>query len=123
MLPRISCNQCPLKPRCQAPCPAIEQQLPAPDRGVLHALRRKGGFRAARRIRQRMRETRIMLEHRDQLKGLQRVVFDLTYNEGLGQREIAQRLGIHRRTVGSALEAARRRLGRYATQDNRPRRR
>ena len=119
----FDCNNCPLKPRCTAPCAAVNELLPAPERGVLHALRRKGGFRAARRIRQRMRETRIMLEHRDQLKGLQRVVFDLTYNEGLGQREIAQRLGIHRRTVGSALEAARRRLGRYAMQDNRPRRR
>jgi predicted DNA-binding protein (UPF0251 family) len=119
----FSCNQCLLKSKCQAPCPAVEQQLPAPERGVLHSLRRKGGFRAARRIRQRMRETRIMLEHRHELIGLQRVVFDLTYNDGLSQREIAQRLGVHRRTVGSTLEAARRKLARHAMQDNRPRRR
>lgn len=119
----FSCDQCPLKSVCKAPCAEVRAQLPAPQRGVLHALRRRGGFRAARRIRQRMRETSIMLEHRDKLVGLQRVVFDLTYNEGLGQREIAQRLGMHRRSVGSALEAARRKLGRYAMQDSRPRRR
>ena len=73
---------------------------------MLDSLRRRGALHAARRLNDRISEARFLVDHRDVLTGHLRVVFDLTYNDGLSQREIALRLGVHRHSVGHWLRQA-----------------
>ena len=102
----FSCDRCPLRGICETPCPPVEALLPSADHGVMDSLRRRGALFAARRLHDRICETRFLIEHRDVLTGRLRIVFDLTYKDGLSQREIALRLGVHRHSVGHWLRQA-----------------
>jgi len=113
-MPEFSCDDCPHKSACKTPCAAVTALLPAPERGLLHALRRKHAQRKARTISQNMDDTRFLLLHREKLQGTLRQVFDMFYNENLGHAEIARALGINRRAVGHLLATARRQIVRLA---------
>ena len=116
----FSCDNCPLRAVCKAPCAAVETLLPSEDRGKLFSLRRKGALNNARRLHAQMREARFLIEHREVLTGKLRRVFDLTYNDGLTQEEIARRLGVHRRSVGNWLAKALDEIARCAMGDGPP---
>ena len=88
--------------------------LPGINKGAVAGLEHRDPLRAARRLHALMREARFLTDHRDRLQGRQRLVFDLTYNEGLSQREIARLLGVHTRSVGFMLARARKQIARFA---------
>jgi DNA-directed RNA polymerase specialized sigma subunit len=104
------CKTCPLRATCQEICPEVEALLPAIERGRLCSLRRGTAKFSARRLIDEMETASYLTSRRDVLTGLIREVFDLRYNEGLSQAEIAGRLGVHPRTVSRWLEAARQQI-------------
>lgn len=85
----------------------MESLLPSVKRGMLTQFRRTNAFRYARIFEDRRRATRVMIDYRDHLDGRMREIFDMTYNQGLSQDEIAHALNLDRRTVGRYLERAR----------------
>ena len=119
MLSDFTCDRCALRDVCAAPCAAVESILPSEEQGLLHALRRKGALQAAYRIVHGKRSTHLMLDYRDQLPTRLRVVFDLVYNDALTQKQVAQRLGLHRQTVARQVHAAETMLLMLARQDMR----
>jgi RNA polymerase sigma factor (sigma-70 family) len=108
-----SCNDCPLREQCQAPCEAVERLLPDVDHARIHGFQRRNALQFARRMRDEIEAARLMTDWRHVLNGRMREVFDMTYNEGLKQSDIAQRLGISRRVAGRYLERARAKIQRH----------
>lgn len=119
MLQDFTCDRCPLRNACVAPCAAVESMLPAEDKGVLHALRRDGALHAAFQIVHGMSVTRLLVDYRDKLTKQLRRVFDLYYDDALTHKQIALRLGLHRQTVARQLHAAETMLLALARQDMR----
>lgn len=107
---QTSCTDCPIRENCTKPCADIERQLANEDHGRIHALHRKDAMQAARRLHAEIDAARELTSRRGKLRGRAREVFDLTYNEALGQQEIGERLGISRRVAGRYLERARKAL-------------
>src|SRR5262245_30173842 len=100
------CKDCPLRAICKAPCSDVERLLPkdwTAEMSRQRSTRRQAFFR--RLLRER-RDVRLMLEYRHLLSGRQREIFDLKYNEGLTQLEIAELLGLYPRVVGTYLDRA-----------------
>ena len=109
------CRNCPRRERCSRICPEVEKLLPSMDAGRLNhgRLKKEELLRMIREIV----STRRMIAARDRLSGRQREVFDLYYNEGLTQREIAKRLGIAQKNVCTYMQRARRTIARSAPED------
>lgn len=106
----MPCNHCPLRDTCKSPCQTLEALLPDPDAGRVHALHRKDAWAYCKQLAAQMTAARILTSHRRKLRGRQRRVFDLTYNELLPEAAIGQRLGISRRAAGRHLQRARRNI-------------
>lgn len=104
------CNNCPLREKCANPCDAVEALLPDADAGRIHALHRKDAWAYAKQIAAQMTAARIVTSHRQLLRGRQRQVFDLTYNEQLSEAAIGRQLGISRRVAGRHRQRARRNI-------------
>lgn len=101
------CVPCPHRSTCTKPCAALMARLEHVDYGRMY---QTGYSNASERLRdtwQRMREVRILCEHRAAMHGRMRQVVNMTHNDGLTQDEIARKLGIERRTVGRYLARAR----------------
>lgn len=101
------CVPCPHRSTCTRPCAALMARLEHIDYGRMY---QTGYSNASERLRQtwlRMREVRILCEHRAAMHGRMRQVVNMTHNDGLTQDEIARKLGIERRTVGRYLARAR----------------
>jgi RNA polymerase sigma factor (sigma-70 family) len=101
-----TCKTCPKRATCHDICPAVEALLPPVERGRLCALRRETALEGARRLTEELEAARYLTSRRDRLSGHLREVFDLRYNDGLTQQQIAERMGVKQRTVGRWLEAA-----------------
>ena len=112
---KFTCDRCPMRARCTVPCAAVESMLPNINKGAVAGFEHKDPLQAARRLHVMMQEARFFTDNRDRLAGRMRMVFDLTYNEGLSQREIAKLLGVHTRSVGFMLARARRKIARFAS--------
>ncbi|MCA8911264.1 MAG: helix-turn-helix domain-containing protein [Planctomycetes bacterium] len=108
MKTEFSCADCPLRLVCETPCPPVEALLPNEDRGRIFPFRRRAAEHYARWLDACMRDSAFLTDNRRLLPRDLRRVFDMTYNDGLSQQQIAQRIGVHRRTVGHWLEKARR---------------
>jgi DNA-directed RNA polymerase specialized sigma24 family protein len=105
-----TCKKCPLRDTCTTVCADIEQQRPSPERARLVPEQRGNSQERLRALAAEMMTVRLMLEHRRWLRGELRRVFDLTYNNGFSQDEIARRMKIHPRKVSRLLERARRKI-------------
>jgi DNA-directed RNA polymerase specialized sigma24 family protein len=81
--------------------------LPNIDAGKPDALRREGALQEARRLELEVEITHTLTRHRHWLSGRTRKVFDLFYNHGLSQLQIARKLDLHRHTVARHLKDAR----------------
>ncbi|MCC6575645.1 MAG: hypothetical protein IT462_17835 [Planctomycetes bacterium] len=102
----MECTHCPLRASCQAPCAAIEAQLPQDWFGDWPQLRRFVRGRFLQNLLAQRRAVALMIEHREILKGRLRQVFDMTHNEGLSQAQISRQLGVQRRVVTTYLKRA-----------------
>lgn len=102
----MNCTSCPLRDCCTTPCKAIEQQLPPDWQGDLPQFRRANRRAFFFKFAGNRRDVKIMLEHRDILRGRQREIFDLIHNEGLTHDEIAKRLSVRRRVVTTYINRA-----------------
>jgi DNA-directed RNA polymerase specialized sigma24 family protein len=111
---KFTCEKCPLKAACKAPCAAVESMLPCEDKGKIHRLRRRNSYAKAGALLESIDDTRFLVANRHRLQGRLRQVFDLVYNEGMGHAEIAKLLGLHRRSVGHLVKQARRVIVRLA---------
>ncbi|MBI4568434.1 MAG: hypothetical protein HY719_08550 [Planctomycetes bacterium] len=100
---RGDCRACPRREVCVAICPALEARLPQEDQGGSPA---RLSLLARRRLVRRRRELAILLDRRHRLSGLARRVFDLRFNEALGIRRLARRLGLSRASVRRVLRRA-----------------
>jgi DNA-directed RNA polymerase specialized sigma subunit len=110
----FTCDKCPLKAACKAPCAAVESMLPCEEKGKLHRLGRRKSYPKAVALLESIDDTRFLIANRHRLQGRLRRVFDLFYNEGMGHAEIARLIGVHRRSVGRLLKQARRVILRLA---------
>ncbi|MBK9974134.1 MAG: sigma-70 family RNA polymerase sigma factor [Planctomycetes bacterium] len=102
----VSCTHCPLRSGCQSPCDAVEALLPKEQRGELRRLRRRDSFPYALELEQRRAWVRLLLDWRHHLRGRLKQVFDLHFNDGLSNVEIARQLGLTRGTVSEYLSRA-----------------
>lgn len=112
--PITNCSDCPLRDRCQSPCPTVERQLPKEWQGRVEGLHRYNARASARRLAEQVRLTRIILDHRDVLGGRLRQVVNMTYDDGLSHAAIARKIGVTRRVVGTYLARAHRLIGKVA---------
>lgn len=106
----MPCKTCPLREKCASPCESLESLLPQPDDGRAHALHRSNARDYARQLYAQMVAARVATSHRHLLRGRQRQVFDLTYNELCTEAEAGRRLHITRRVAGRHLQRARRKI-------------
>lgn len=81
--------------------------LPSPDKGKLDGLHREGALEHAIEVMARSEAANVLVAHRHLLKGRMRRIFDLYHIKGLSQAVIANKLGLHRQTVATALRNAR----------------
>ncbi|NUQ34925.1 MAG: sigma-70 family RNA polymerase sigma factor [Planctomycetaceae bacterium] len=114
-----SCNDCPKRRSCREICPAMEAKLPKEwdGRDSIFDDRPDRAERVENMLMNRVLIRR-MLDHRECLTPAQREVFDLYYNDGLSQYQIAEKLGIRRNTVDEHLVRARERIARAAKGDD-----
>ncbi|MCH8092782.1 MAG: sigma-70 region 4 domain-containing protein [Proteobacteria bacterium] len=80
----------------------------------MESLHRYNARASARRLAEQVRLTRIILDHRDVLGGRLRQVVNMTYDDGLSHAEIARKIGVTRRVVGTYLTRAHRLIGKVA---------
>ena len=111
------CRDCPKRDSCCEICNDLERLLPSMERGKLHGGRIK--TEDLKELVRRMAAVRTILDYRDRLSGRQRQVVDLYYNEGLTQREIANRLGIAQKNVCEYMKRALRKIAKWAKEEAR----
>ena len=104
------CTKCPRRPVCTEPCRELEALLPSADAGRDWNLEAADAKARAAKTVANMLAVRAMLDWRHVLSGRQREAFDLYFNDGLSQEEIALRMGLQRVTVDRLLQRARRRM-------------
>lgn len=99
------CSKCAHRDKCSGICRKVEKLLPDPDKGKIY-FNGHDPHEVLAGINLNMRRVRDLLAGRDLLRGRMRTVFDLRFNEGLTQEQIAVRLGCSRSTARRALERA-----------------
>ena len=105
---RMPCSNCPRRNECVSICPELERELPSMDAGRFnHGYWRS---RDLERVLRRRVLVHLLLDWRHFLTGRQRQVIDLFLNEGLTQRQIAERLGIAQKNVCVYLQRAYRKI-------------
>ncbi|RKY19670.1 MAG: hypothetical protein DRP63_00230 [Planctomycetota bacterium] len=112
----MPCYNCPKRDICTQPCEELEKELPSMEHGKLH-----GGKIKAKDLQElvrRMAVVKTVLDYRDRLKGRQKQVIDLYFNDGLTQREIGKRLGIAQKNVCEYMKRAFRKIGKWAKEEN-----
>ncbi len=90
-----SCNDCPLRETCTRPCAEIEAQLPDPDeaRMIMSSRRARRNFVTMRQ------NLTIARRHVSSLRGRERRVFTMMYEEGLAPSEVARSMKLSRARV------------------------
>ncbi len=109
------CSNCPIRDNCTQPCEELEKELPSMEHGKLH-----GGKIKAKDLKElvrRMATVKTILDYRDRLKGRQKQVIDLYFNDGLTQREIGKKLGIAQKNVCEYMKRAFRKIGKWAREE------
>ncbi|MDC1142192.1 sigma factor-like helix-turn-helix DNA-binding protein [Planctomycetota bacterium] len=111
----MDCTGCPKRTHCQRPCAKINEQLPSLlSKSSIPGSVYQFKLRQLPRLQLERNAMFEMLEHRHKLKGRQRQVFRLYYNQGLTTREIGRRLGVDQRSAAEYLKRARTALCRMA---------
>lgn len=85
-------------------------RLPAPDRGRIAGLTRRGGMLYGERLERRRAYVRFLLDWRHVLRGRVRQVFELRFDSGLSLAEIGYRLGISASAAREYLQRARQQI-------------
>lgn len=113
----MDCSGCPKYEHCSSICEKIEKLLPSMERGKLHGGKIK--TEDLKELVRRIAMVRTILDYRGKLKGRQKQVVDMYYNDGLTQSEIAKRLGIAQKNVCEYMKRALRKIGKWALEENR----